>query len=266
MTLFIARDTAWVQVLYKTSVGLLCLLSAVVLTGCASMIDNAVADAIIQPDSAIKARSVSTEMGPHMLMTERQPVEADDKAYAAVLVSELRQSIERFKDVEVAKEAGYRSFPPEPGPDLKEIHYVNTDLSADEAEHINPRKPGSLLYHRTDSGGLKLVGAMFTAPASASPQELNNRVPLSITQWHLHTNICLPIPLWDEDEWARRLEGGEMVFGPDSPVASKRACDAVGGRFAPSIFGWMAHAYVFANDPDDIWNPQFGHQKSGHSH
>jgi hypothetical protein len=38
------------------------------------------------------------------------------------------------------------------------------------------------------------------------------------------------------------------VFGPESVIATKEACDAVGGNFYPSLFGWMIHANVFAGE------------------
>jgi hypothetical protein len=36
------------------------------------------------------------------------------------------------------------------------------------------------------------------------------------------------------------------VFGPASPIATEEACDAVGGDFHATTFGWMVHANVFA--------------------
>jgi hypothetical protein len=43
------------------------------------------------------------------------------------------------------------------------------------------------------------------------------------------------------------------VFGPQSPIATRDACDAVGGRFFPSPLGWMVHVNVFAEDANDVW-------------
>ena len=34
---------------------------------------------------------------------------------------------------------------------------------------------------------------MYTAPYKATEEELNERAPLSIARWHLHTNLCLPL-------------------------------------------------------------------------
>ncbi len=91
------------------------------------------------------------------------------------------------------------------------------------------------------------------------------RVPLSMTRWHLHTDICLPRPMWDRQEWGRVDTDGRPLFGPESAVAEAEQCQALGGRFAPAVFGWMAHAYVYAEDPDAIWKPLSGHG-SGHAH
>ncbi len=86
------------------------------------------------------------------------------------------------------------------------------------------------------------------------------RVPLSATRWHLHTNVCVPKPIWDGDAWARTLADGRPVFGPDSPIATEAGCDDVGGRFLPTVFGWMAHVNLFAEDPADVWNAMYGHE------
>ena len=33
---------------------------------------------------------------------------------------------------------------------------------------------------------------MYTMPKRATPADLDKRIPLSVTQWHLHTNLCTP--------------------------------------------------------------------------
>jgi hypothetical protein len=33
---------------------------------------------------------------------------------------------------------------------------------------------------------------MYTAPKRANEDDLNSRIPLSVTQWHAHVDICLP--------------------------------------------------------------------------
>lgn len=234
--------------------------------GCASMADEALTDAISAPASAIEARSGAEVMGPHMLMTEKRPAQPGDEQQADRMAAELREHIAQYRDVEKARADGYRSFPPNPGPDLKEVHYIHPERSRRENEEIDLEKPGSLLYHQTEDGGLRLVGAMVIAPAEAPLEELDARVPLSVTQWHLHTNICVPKPIWDEAQWARTADDGQPLFGPGSRIATEDACGEVDGRFMPTIFGWMAHAYVYAEDEADMWDPHYGMGGHGGGH
>ena len=92
---------------------------------------------------------------------------------------------------------------------------------------------------------------MFTAPAQVSDSELNARLPLSIVRWHEHVNWCLPQLADARRRWGETKDG-QPVFGPKSPIATEEACDAVGGRFRPRIFGWMVHVMAFSDQ--DPWN------------
>jgi hypothetical protein len=56
---------------------------------------------------------------------------------------------------------------------------------------FDPREPAALLYKKTQNG-YELEGAMYIAPRGMSEDRLNDRVPLSVAQWHAHVNICLP--------------------------------------------------------------------------
>ncbi|MDT0630421.1 hypothetical protein RQM47_13185 [Rubrivirga sp. S365] len=236
-------------------------LALAALPGCATMVDDAVADAISAPTADVRALGGADPMpgDPHASMTRLTRTQPGDRARADRLLAETRRSIARYRDVEDAVADGYRPFPPEPTPGLQIIHYIHQQRSAAEQDVINPDAPGALLYERDGRGGLRLLGAMYTAPADAPLAELDARVPLSVTQWHLHQNVCVPRPIWDEAAWARTLAGGEAAFGPESPTATPSACDQLGGRFLPTAFGWMAHLNVYADDPADVWNAMYGH-------
>ena len=194
---------------------------------------------------------------PHMRMTPVHPATPDDITKADQLAQQVRRAIAQYPNVRDAEKAGYIQFPPK-ADDLTIVHYVNPWLSYLETWRLDPKQPGSLLYERQTDGSLHLLGAMFTAPAEMSLEDLNKRVPLSVTRWHLHTNICVPEPIWDEAQWARQ-RNGQPLFGPDSPIATEKECSTVGGKFNPTIFGWMVHANVFAENPADVWNPMYGH-------
>ena len=195
------------------------------------------------------------ENDPHMRMTALRSPTPEDRAKATEVAQALKEAIAPYTDISLAEADGYRPFPPDPG-DMRIVHYVNVVRSWQEGERLDPRSPGSLLYERQADGSLGLLGAMFTAPADASEAELNERVPLSVAQWHLHTNICVPQPIWDADQWAIE-DSGQPRFGPESAITTEVACNAVGGDFWPTAFGWMVHAYVFADNSADVWNPMY---------
>jgi hypothetical protein len=95
-----------------------------------------------------------------------------------------------------------------------------------------------------------LTGAMYTAPKTASLEELNARVPLGIARWHLHTNVCTP-KRGESARWSETRDG-RPVFGPQGGIATKEACDAVGGVFRETEFNWMVHV-DFAADGTARW-------------
>ncbi|MGF1512997.1 MAG: hypothetical protein ACFB5Z_04775 [Elainellaceae cyanobacterium] len=202
------------------------------------------------------AMTMTGDNDPHMQMTPMSSPSDDDRAAADALAQDVKAAIAKYTDISVAEADGYRPFPADSS-GLRIVHYVNLWRSFLEAWRVDPKLPGSLLYERQDDGSLSLLGVMFTAPAEATEAELNQRVPLGMTRWHLHTNICVPEPIWDADQWAIEQDGRPR-FGPASPIATRADCEAVGGKFHPSILGWMVHINVFAEDSADVWNPMYG--------
>src|SRR5215469_9136273 len=125
----------------------------------------------------------------HMHMTSPRPQTAADVERANEIVKELRAGIEKYRDYHVALNEGYKIFLPNlPQPEYHFTNYTNGFL---EAFTFDPARPTSLLYKKTVDG-YELVGAMYTMPKRATEDQLNERVPLSITTWHLHTNLCMP--------------------------------------------------------------------------
>lgn len=186
----------------------------------------------------------------HMEMTPKRPATREDSVKAQQIVDELRQAIAKYRDTSAAVADGYRMFAPK----LKGqriFHFTSRRRAVGEAFRFDPTKPTSLLYKPTANGRLELYGAMYTAPKRVSVDKLDERIPLSIAQWHKHINWCVP-KLRERERWLE-MRDGHRVFGPESPIATREACDAVGGRFFASPLGWMVHVNVFANDPARIW-------------
>ena len=199
----------------------------------------------------------------HMRMTPVRTASAADSARARRITAELRRALAKYADPTVAEADGFRLFLP----GVKEqrvFHYTKWGHAARAQFRFDPARPTSLLYRKGADGRMVLVGGMYTAPRSATMAELDARVPLGIARWHLHTDFCLP-ERGEERRWSE-TRGGAPLFGPASPIATKEACDAVGGRFMPTVFNWMVHANVF--DGDDlatVWGD--GHHAGGeHGH
>jgi hypothetical protein len=179
----------------------------------------------------------------HMHMTSPRPQNAADAERANEIVKELRVGIEKYKDYRVALNEGYKIFAPKlPQP---EYHFTNYGNGFLEAFHFDPARPTSLLYKKT-ADGYELVGAMYTMPKRATEEQLNERVPLSIATWHLHTNLCMPAKgEWRGADWTQ--------FGLQGSIATQEACDAAGGNFHPVIFGWMVHVYPYEDSTEKIF-------------
>lgn len=188
------------------------------------------------------------DMGPHMKMTPLRPATQADRERAAAIVRQTRAAIEKYTDVKVAEADGYRMFAPELK-HQKMFHYTNYRYAMEAAFRFDPERPTSLLYQDDGRGGLKLIGAMFTAPKNATPEMLEQRVPLSIAQWHAHVNLCLP-PRDKKDEMFQK----NPRFGLVGSITTREACDAAGGRFLPQVFGWMLHLYPWESDPQQVWS------------
>ena len=179
----------------------------------------------------------------HMYMTSTRPQTPEDAAHAKEIVEQLRAGIEKYKDYHVALNDGYKIFAPKvPQPEYHFTNYTNGFL---EAFTFDPARPTSLLYKKT-SDGYELVGAMYTMPKRATEDQLNARVPLSIAQWHLHTNLCMP-------KLGRLRNADWTKFGLKGSIATQEACDAAGGRFHPVVFGWMVHVYPYEDSTDRIF-------------
>jgi hypothetical protein len=205
------------------------------------------------------AMSGAISMDLHMRMTPLRAGSAVDSARAAALVRTMRAALDRYRDVRAATADGFRQFLP--GVKQPVYHFTHGRWALEEMFRFDPAKPTSLLYRQEADGRFVLVGAMYAAPAGASLDELNRRIPLSVARWHEHVNWCLP-PRGADARW-RELRDGKPVFGPKSPIATADACAAVGGRFRPRIFGWMVHVMAFeGDDPRVIWGGGHDHSHS----
>jgi|ERR1022692_2740364 hypothetical protein len=102
---------------------------------------------------------------------------------------------------------------------------------------FDPAEPTALLYRKAGDG-YELDGAIYTASRGMSEDQLNERVPLSVAQWHAHVNIC-----FQPDGSRRRITRKQLGF--KGTIATESECQQAGG--------WMIHVYPFESTPAKIW-------------
>ena len=184
--------------------------------------------------------------GAHMHMSALRDPQPGDEAKAQQIVEQARQALEKYKDYHVALAEGFVIFLPNVKQPM--YHFTNWDFAVGEAFRFDPSKPTSLLYEKKGDD-YKLIGAMYTAPVRFTEEQLNQRVPLSVAQWHQHVNMCRPPKGQERDQI---LKGAK--FGLNGSISSKEACEAAGGTFMPHLFGWMVHMYPWEKTQDAIWS------------
>src|ERR1700691_899568 len=177
----------------------------------------------------------------HLQLSPARAATANDSTRADMLLIDVRDALRKYGDVRVAAADGFEEWP---GPAGKHsIHHLSTwAFASAETRRFNPAKPASLLYREDADGTLRLAGAMYTAPAAASVEELDRRIPVSFARWHRHVHWCTP-GTGSGAQWLTTREGSPQ-YGPRSPVATRDACAAEGGVFYDQVFGWMVHVAI----------------------
>ena len=179
----------------------------------------------------------------HMRMTPARPATDEDRRRAEEIATTLGGALEKYKDYRVALAEGFHIFAPNlPQP---MYHFTNYWSGYLEGFTFDPGRPTSLLYKKTKDG-YELIGAMYTAPRSASLEELNERIPLGVARWHEHTNLCMP-------KRGEATHADWKKFGLEGSISTEEECQAAGGRFYPVIFGWMVHVYPFESESAKVW-------------
>lgn len=203
-----------------------------------------------RPELAAAIGELLSDTSAHMRMAPSRAATASDSARAAGVVVAARTALARYKDVSVAESDGYERFLPQVA-EQPTYHYTNYRNALAAIFSLDPTRPTSLLYRKNENGALELVGVMYTAPGTATPAQLDARLPLGVAHWHQHVNFCGPR--------AAAVRGGQeqrdaAALARWLRITTREECDRAGGRFVPRLFGWMVHAYVFAGtDVKSIW-------------
>ena len=191
------------------------------------------------------------DMGPHMKMTELRTAKPGDAARAQQVADEARKASEQYQDYHAALADGFKIFHPEIP--QKMYHFTNYRYAVEAAFHFNPEHPTSLLYEKHGED-YTLIGVMYTAPKRFTEEQLDERIPLSVAQWHEHVNFCMP-----PADRRKEMLAPYPQFGLRGSIATQEACDAAGGKFYPVVFNWMVHVYPFEKDQANIWSVERQH-------
>jgi hypothetical protein len=202
------------------------------------------------PELASAINALLMDDGAHMRMAPKRELAPGDSARASEIVKTAREALGKYADVKVAERDGYVKFLPWLE-DQAMYHYNNIGNAIATLGGFDATKPVSLLYKKNDRGELKLVGAMYNAAPNATPADLDSRLPTSIAHWHEHVDFCAANP---DSVRAGVVKADPATAAKWLKITTREECTAVGGRFVPRIFGWMAHVYLFAgDDPKTIW-------------
>ncbi|MDQ4122136.1 MAG: hypothetical protein M3209_11910 [Acidobacteriota bacterium] len=207
-----------------------------------------------QSETSEHAHKVSD---PHMKMTGLREPKPGDKERAEAIAAQARNAIEKYKDYRAALRDGFEILLP--NVPQKMYHFNKLAYYAEAETNFNPEHPTSLLYEKADDG-YRLIGVMYTAPSNFTEKELDERVPLSITQWHQHINICLP----KGANLLNGLIGQGDKFGLEGSITTKEECEKEGGQFLPRLLGWMVHLYPYEQTTEAQWSVE--RQMPGNSH
>jgi len=186
------------------------------------------------------------DMGPHMKMTTLRTAKPGDRKKADQVAQAARATAEKYQDYKVALADGYKVFLPKLP--QKQYHFTNYWYAFWARKYFDPSHPTSLLYEK-HGDDYKLIGVMSTAKKDTSEDDLNERIPLSVAQWHAHVKLCMP----PRDKRQEAMPPNAK-YGLAGSITTKDACNAAGGRFFPQVFGWMVHVYPFEQRAEDIWS------------
>ena len=199
-----------------------------------------VVDVVHQPDGSKLAK------GGKINLIRYRAAKPGDAERAQLVVEGARKASAKYLDYHTALAEGFKIFHPEIP--QKMYHFTNYEYAFEAAVSFNPEHPTSLLYEKHGED-YKLIGVMYTAPKRFGEDQLDQRVPLSIGQWHEHVNFCAA-----PADRRREFLAPHPQFGLSGSIATQEACDAAGGTFHPVVFNWMVHVYPFEKDQASIWS------------
>ncbi|HEY8259379.1 MAG TPA: hypothetical protein VIG08_17100 [Gemmatimonadales bacterium] len=178
----------------------------------------------------------------HMAFTEARPGTPEDSARALAMVEKLRDAIAPYQTLEEAEKAGYRvRRDTDMVKGARLLHAGKWPKRLGQVQKFDPTAPQALLYRRGTDGEFHLAGGMFVAAPSATLDDLDAMVPLSVAHWHQHQNIC--------------VAGNLRSFRIVPRATTEEACTKAGGRFRAQS-RYMVHVMTDAGSDLAMAFPQ----------
>ncbi len=116
---------------------------------------------------------------------DSQPSTAQQQA-AVSFVDTSWQDAKKYQSLAAARAAGYVPLTP---PGAQVVHYLNRAsylATVRGGPVLDETDPQSLVYANTPRGAVLVAAMYITAPGGSTPQPGG-----CLTQWHVHTNLCL---------------------------------------------------------------------------
>jgi hypothetical protein len=146
--------------------------------------------ATTSPAGDITMPDTSMRMAPGMKMASSVPCvaapTASQQKAAVTLVNASWRGAARYQSLAAARAAGYRPITRVGAP---VVHYINVSYYRDTllgGPVLDTAQPQSLVYANTPRGAVLVAAMYITSPGGATPQPGG-----CLTQWHVHTNLCL---------------------------------------------------------------------------
>jgi hypothetical protein len=116
---------------------------------------------------------------------DSQPSTAQQQA-AVSFVDTSWQDAKKYQSLAAARAAGYVPLTPS---GARVVHYINRAsylATVRGGPVLDEAEPQSLVYANTPHGAVLVAAMYITAPGGPTPQPGG-----CLTQWHVHTNLCL---------------------------------------------------------------------------
>jgi len=152
----------------------------------------------------------------------------EQRAAAEKLLQDTRNGFWQWTDQQKVHAAGFRTIGDSP---TGTEHLVNWNWINDDVV-LDPDFPESLVYDVMPDGTKRLAAAMFMAPAGTPDSEIPD-VGGTLTQWHIHNNLCYS-PERMVDGFPQRF-----VIGLTDAKGTCFQGEALGPPHAPMLHVWL---------------------------